>query len=398
MSLWAPLEENNFKNPYPMYTTLRKKAPVYKAQTGEWIITRYDDVKSILNDKRFISGNKKDWVEKRIPYFKSKEKDFEPIAEAINTFLLFLNPPHHTKIRKLVASAWDDRNVDEIIKNNIELLLSKPADDFDIIKDYAQPLPAMTIARIMGIPLEDYEILRSKGNHLLKVLDLYISLKEMILVNDASRFFVDYFRNQIQKIRLNPNFGLISKIISKSKASDQSVTEEEIISLCIFLFLAGEETTVSLIGNGLVNLSHLPEERNLLIRNNELLDSGLEELLRFDSPVHLLGRIAVQDIRFRDQIIKKGDVCTLCIASANRDESVFESADNIVLDRNPNRHIAFGYGKHFCMGDRLAKKQGKMAIKHFIEKFPSYKIEMNTSMLNNNLSIRSYLSLKLQHP
>lgn len=398
MSLWAPLEESNFKNPYPMYAALRKEAPVYKAQTGEWIITKYKDVKNILKDNRFISGNKKDWVDKGVDYFKSKEIDFKPIAEAINAFLLFLNPPYHTTTRKLITTAWDDRQVEYVINENIETLLNKEKADFDIIKDFAQPLPAMTIARIMGIPIEDYEMLRSKGNELLRVLDLYITFKEMVTINDAAHFFVDYFRAQVETKKKQPDNALISKIIEEAKRNESSVSDEEIISLCIFLFLAGEETTVSLIGNGLLNLESFPDQKQLLLDEPAMIEQGIEELLRYDSPVHVVGRIATEEVRFGEQVIRKGDVCTLCLASANRDEDYFDNANELMINRSVNRHLAFGYGKHFCLGDWLARKQGRMAISSFLDKFPDYKIDENSLLLNNNLSIRSYLSIKLQHP
>jgi len=393
--LWAPLDEANFHDPYPMYKRLRKEAPIYKSQTGEWIFTRYDDILEVLKDKRFLSGSKKDWVEKGIEYFDNKEKDFRSIGDAIDSFLLFINPPRHTVLRKVVAKAWNNREVEEIISNNISSLLSDANKDFDIVKGYAQPLPAMTIAHIMGIPIKDYEVLRSKGNELLKVLDLYISLKELVEVNRAASFFVKYFQNEIERKQNDPKEDLISKIILESNRSGANLSIEEITSLCIFLFLAGEETTVSLIGNGLLNLSENKSQLELLTSGKVEWKQGVEELLRYDSPVHIVGRIASENMLFKNSEIKKGEICTLCLASANRDEDKIEEPEKLNVKRSPNRHLAFGSGIHFCLGDWLAKKQGELAIKAFIERFEDYDIDKSSLILNKNLSIRSYLQMRV---
>ncbi|MEM7107117.1 MAG: cytochrome P450 [Bacteroidota bacterium] len=393
MRLWKPLLPENIANPYPMYAVLRESNPVHKAQTGEWVITKYEDIKAILQDKRFLSGSKKTWVQKGITYFKNKDQDLSQIGKAIDTFLLFINPPGHTKIRKLVSLAWSDKAVDHIIKSNLKTLLSQKSGRIDIINELAQPLPALTISTIMGIPLVDAELLRAKGASLLKVLDLYISLKELVQVDKSASFFVDYFAKHITRKRKHPADDLTSSIIRQNNALHEPASVNELISLCIFLFLAGEETTVSLIGNGLLNLDSWPKQKDLIARNPREWPSAINELLRYDSPVHVVGRVAGTDISFKNVEFQKGDVITLCIASGNRDSARFIHPNVLNIHRKNNRHLAFGSGAHFCMGDWLAKRQGELALRAFLEKYPQYTLEKKDLTWNNNLSIRSLQSL-----
>ncbi|TRX60824.1 cytochrome P450 [Fulvivirga sp. M361] len=398
-SLWNPLDTKNISDPYPMYARLRKEQPVYKAQTGEWIITKYEDVKSLLKNKDFISGNKMDWVKKGIEYFNNKDLDLSAIGEAINSFLLFLNGDQHLQARRLITRAWDDREVDDIIDSNISHLLHcvKGNKEFDLIEKFAQPLPAMTISKIMGLPMEDYEMLRAQGNHLLKVLDLYLTLKDMVEIERSAHFLVDYFGQHITRKRQHPENDLTSKIIKLNEEGPQVVSDRALTSLCLFLFLAGEETTVSLIGNGMLNLFRHQDQLQLLTNDQNLMAGAIEELLRYDSPVHVVGRIASKNTLFKGYEIKKGEICTLCLASANRDEDTYDQAAQFNIQRDPNRHLAFGNGIHFCLGDWLAKRQGALAFSSLIKlNLGLTDSTVNSIEWNKNLSIRSLKRLNVK--
>ncbi len=394
--LWNPLLADNIMDPYPMYAILRDSSPIHKAQTGEWVVTKYDDIKAILQDKRFLSGSKKDWVKKGINYFKNKDQDLSQIGKAIDTLLLIINPPRHSELRKLVSLAWSNKAVDNLIKRNIAALLSHKSGTIDVIKELAQPLPAMTISGIMGIPQEDAELLRSKGTALLKVLDLYVSLKELVQVEKSASFFIDYFGRLINEKQKQSANDLTSSIIQKNNELSRPATQNELISLCIFLFLAGEETTVSLVGNGLLNLNRWPKVKDNITINPTKWPAAINELLRYDSPVHVVGRIAGTNISYQGADFKKEDVITLCIASGNRDSARFQHPDVLDIDRKNNRHLAFGSGPHFCMGDWLAKRQGELARNAFLDKNPIYAVDENTMIWNDNLSIRSLRSLHIK--
>lgn len=391
--LWKPWDEGNFQHPYPMYNLLRQEDPIHQAQTGEWIITRYDDVRSILKDPRFVVGNRLDWVKRGIQYLNNKDTDFQAILDAMNSFLLFLNPPQHTRVRKFITTQWNDYALEELIEENInELILQLPTRNFDVVTDFAQQLPALTMTRILGIPTTDYKILKAYARALIKALDLYISVKDLVTVHQASHDFIRYFSVLVREQQFSPD-GLLAKIIRENKKQTEPLKDNELISICIFLFTAGEETTSSLIGTGALNLLRHADQLNDLHQTPHQWDLAIDELLRFDPPVQLLGRIASEDIDFQGNIIRKGNTTTLCLGGANRDPSVFASADTLLLTRQQNRHLAFGSGIHFCLGDWLGKLQGKLALKKLIDRYPQLKLSEGELQWNKNLAIRSLSSL-----
>ncbi|GAA0894593.1 cytochrome P450 [Fulvivirga kasyanovii] len=391
MNLWAPLDQENIRNPFPMYATLRREAPVYKSQTGEWIISRYADVKTILKDPRFRSGNKLEWINRGITYFKSKDQDLSAIASAITSFLLLINPPEHTRIRKLITSVWNDREVDQTILENVDSLLNIKSEDntFDIVEDFARPLPNMTICKIMGISMEHYQHLTTLSNNLVKILNLYNSFKDLVRIDSAARDFISFFRELLDIKKQRPDNDLISKLIVANASEREPLSDDALISVFIFLFIAGQETTIGLVSTSLLTLSKYPSQLNTLAGNPELMPNAIDELLRYDGPVHLLGRIASENIELGGHCIKQNDTVTLCLASANRDSRHFENADILDITRQPNRHLAFGSGIHFCLGDWLAKRQGALAIQRFLEVYPTYSIVDHTLQWNDNLSIRT---------
>lgn len=390
-ALWRPWDEENFKNPYPMYRVLQETDPIHFAQTGEWIITRHKDVKAILKDPRFVVGNRLDWLKRSIQYMNSKTMDFQDIAEAMNSFLLFINPPQHTRIRKFIVTQWSNHDVEQVIKENIDQLVKELAGkkDFDLVQDFAQHLPAMTMARILGIPSQDYFKLKNQGFDLIKALDLYISVRDLVTIHYAAHEFINYFRELISQQKYSPQ-GLLSRVCQANLYRAEPLSQNELISICIFLFTAGEETTASLIGTGILNLLTHTSPRD---RQNMNWDLAIDELLRYDPPVHLLGRIASVDVVLDSKCIKRGETITLCLGAANRDKIVFKNPDKIDLLRQHNRHLAFGSGVHFCLGDWLAKLQGKIAIKMLLEVYPNLKIISDKLQWNNNLAIRSLSSL-----
>ncbi|ELR68487.1 putative cytochrome P450 hydroxylase [Fulvivirga imtechensis AK7] len=395
---WNPLDSKNIANPYPLYKELRENAPVFKAHTGEWLITGYPEIRQILKDSQFLVGNKKEWLNKGITYFNQKDQDFSAIADAINTFILLINPPEHTKIRKLVMAAWDDRVVEKIIDENVSSLLKslRGRKNFDAVNDFASHLPAMTIAQIMGIPPEDYVHLRDAGRDMIKAVDPYNTYKDFVVMTDAANHFISYFSSIIAAKTLHPGKDLISKIVVNNQKESPPLSASQLVSLCIFLFIAGEETTIGFVSTSLLNLHKNPEQRQWLTGHMQALPTAIEELLRYDGPVHLLGRIVGEDLEFEGHAMKKGEVATLCLASANRDARQFEQADRFLPQRTPNRHIAFGSGIHFCLGDWLAKKQATIALSRFLKAFPNYQLDMDQIEWNNNLSIRSLKKLMVQ--
>jgi len=390
--LWKPWDTENFSNPYPMYKALQQSDPIHFSQTKEWIITRYEDVRTVLKDNRFVAGNRLDWIKRGIAYLNNKEMDFQAIASAMSHFLLFLNPPQHTRVRKFIHSVWTNRDIEPLIRSGTRDLISQlPKEQVDIVKDFGQVLPALTMANILGIPAADHRYLKSLALNLIKAMDLYISVKDLVLIHQSAKEFIDYFNVTLREKRMKED-GLLFKIIAANAKSEEPLTNNELISISIFLFTAGVETTSGVIGTGVYNLLTRNQWHE---RDTEAWDLCIDELLRYDSPVQLLGRISTEEIELGGKVIPKGSTVTLCLGAANRDPEIFDLPDELILTRSQNRHLAFGSGIHFCMGDWLGKLQARIALEELIKMLPNCSVVNQDLKWNKNLAIRSLTELKV---
>lgn len=387
--LWSPFDPSHIGNPYPMYERLRNEDPVHRSQTGEYIVTRYSDVKSILKSADYRSGNRLEWLTLGIEYFKNRDEDLGNIYKAINSFVLFMNPPDHTVIRNFVMKTWDDREVEGMIERVVETQLQKLTGTFDVVKDFAQPVPAMVICEVLGIPMDEFEYLRSLGVKMIRALDLYHSMKDLVELNEASGDFVKYFG---EFIRRGPRKGLLGKLVSANER-EKLLNEEQMISVAIFLFIAGEETTANSISSALHAFIKTNTYRQLRENHQLLRTTALEEFFRYDGPVHLLGRISKKETLIGNTTIPINSPLTLVIASANRDETEFPNAGSLDISRTPNQHLAFGYGTHFCMGEWLGKLQTRIALEKFISKFSDVRIEPQNITWMKNIAVRGITSL-----
>ncbi len=393
--LWRPFDRKYIANPYAMYKRLREEDPVHWSQTAEWIITRYEDTRNILRSSDFLVGNRFEWLKKGIGYFKYKDMDFTAIENAMQGFILFLNPPHHTRIRKFIHQVWNSRDVEAIVRGNLEHLLSKPLGSFDLVHDLGRPLPAMTIGKILGLPAEDYAYLKEQGFMMIKALDLYISFKDILKINEAAKNFISYFKKVVKEKEINPDEGIVSKLVQLNK-QEGTLKEDELISTCILLFIAGEETSIGLMSTGLYNLLANPKVMDQLRNDHSKIPAAIEELLRYDSPVQIVGRIAGKDTVVGNKQIKAGDTLTICLGSANRDAEIFERPDEFLMDRVDNKHIAFGGGAHYCMGDWLARIQTQLMIETLLNRYKKIELTDTPPDWNNNLAIRTLTTLPVK--
>ena len=397
--LWKPFHLDNIISPYPMYARLRSTDPIHRSQTGEFIVTKYADVKEVLKSASFATGNRLEWLKRGIQYFHNKEEDLRAIYQAMNAFILMLNEPQHMHIRGFISKTWSHRDVDTIIGNNIERLLKslESKTEIDVVAEYAQPLPVLTIAQILGIPTDDYLYLKELGVAMTKALDLYVSFKDLVQINDASKKFIFFFQEQIRLKNQKRDTGLLSQLIEKNKFESPRLTEEQLISIAIFLFIAGEETSASLISTGLYALLMHPDQATLLQHNASKIESAVEEILRYDSVVQLLGRIAREDYLLRGTLVPAGATVTLVIGSANHDEEFFKTPDVFDITRYPNRHLSFGTGVHFCLGDWLGRRQAQLALRALLERFPALSLApQQQPVYYNNLAIRALKQLNVK--
>lgn len=396
-SLWRPLEPDNIGNPYRMYEQLRATDPVYLAQTREYIVTRYDDVKFILKSHSFESGNRLTWLKRGVAYFDNKDEDLRAIYQAMNSFILMLNGEQHTRIRNFVSKTWNNREVEQLVQSNVNTLLNGIRDkEIDFVSDFAQPLPVHTISGILGIPVADTKYLIDLGVAMTRTLDLYVSLKDLVQMNKAAADFISFFREQFRMKYDRPDDGLLSRLIHRNRSENLGLSEDELISIAIFLFTAGEETSASLISNSMLNLLSHPDQLARLREDPGLTESAIEEVLRYDSIVHLLGRVSKEEVMIRDKVIPAGSTMTLVVGSANRDEEVFEHADQFIIDRKPNRHLSFGSGTHYCLGDWLGRRQSQLAIRSFLSRFPAITLPDQKLSWFRNLAVRRLNSLRIK--
>jgi pimeloyl-[acyl-carrier protein] synthase len=394
--LWQPYAPENLRDPYPMYKKLRNTQPVHYAQTKEYIVTGYDDVKEILKSNAFETGNRMEWVRRGVQYLQSKDEDFSALYHAMNSFVLMLNAPQHMKIRTFISRAWDNREVDTIILRNIEKVLAGISEtEFDAVMDFAQPVSLHIISDILGISVKDHRHLHQLGHNMARSIDLYPSMRDLVKINDAAGEFIDFFREQISAKQIHPDEGLLSKLITKNKLEGTGLSEPEIISIAIFLFIAGEETTAGAIGSGIYSLLNHPHELEKLRNDNTLIDTATEEILRHDSIVQLLGRISKTDYTINNTVIPAGSAVTMVVGSANRDETIFDRPDEFKIDRKPNRHLTFGSGPHFCLGDWLGRRELSFSMRAFFEKFRTIQLSEAGPQWNSNLAVRTLKSLKV---
>jgi len=393
--LWRPFELEHIANPYAMYHKLREQDPVHKSQTGEWIITRYEDARNILRSGDFHVGNRFEWLKKSIGYLKDKSYDFTGIEQAMKGFILFLNPPDHTRIRKSLHEVLGGKDVDGIVRANLAQLLHDKTGAFDVVHELSSPLPSMTISKILGLPDPDYITLKAHGAVLIKALDLYLSLRDIKKINEAAVAFVLYFEKIIDQKSKNPDEGLISQLI-RNNESNRELSDEELLSSCIQLFLAGEETSISLISTLFYQLLKSPDSIQQLREDFSKIPSAIEEVIRYDSPVQVVGRLATKDTLMGGKEIKKNDTLTVCLGSANRDPEQFEQPDELIITRSPNRHLGFGGGAHYCLGDWLAREQARITLETFFQNFRDIELESITPIWNNHLAIRCLTRLPVR--
>ena len=391
MSLWRPLDTQNRINPYPMYEQLRSAAPVYRANTGEWILTTYKDVKAILTDRSYGVGNRKEWLHKGVTYLADKQIDLQYILKAIDTFILQLDPPQHTHIRRFITEHWDKDGVNGMIKQHVKVALnaiSQP--EFDLVTDFTSKIPAANLCSIMGLSTQDQQLLHELSHEMIKALDLYVSVKDLVQLNEAAHEFINFFRTKIDARDFGD--GLLKKLYEANKQEGYPLTDEQFISVMIFLFVAGEETSVSFLGLALYHIysNNLQKE----YAGTEHIATRMEELLRYDSPVQVLGRIAGKNTVVGNTKIRRGDTLTLVIGAANRDPEAFDMPHRLMPDRNP-RHLSFGKGIHFCLGDWLARMTAQITIPMFINRFSTLKLVSEPDSWYDNIAIRGFQKLKV---
>ena len=349
------------ENPYLAYEQLRQKDPVHRMRLVEaWALTRYEDVQAVLVDhRRFING------ERNYDYMQYR------------TFL-DLDPPDHTRLRTLVSKAFTPRAVRDLgphIQGLVDELLDAVAgrDRIDLIGDFAFPLPVIVIAEMLGVPAEDREQFRAWSDDIALSVNPLLNPGQIRLVQQATEELFEYFEGIIEQRLQSPQKDMISALLAAEEEGDR-LTREELLSTLMLLLVAGNETTRNLIGNGMLALLKNPAQLQRLRDNPDLLDSAINELLRYDSPVQIDSRHTVDEVEIGGKRIPAGKRILALVGAANRDPDVFANADELDIGRSEVSHLSFGRGIHYCLGSPLAILEGRIAIANLLARFSSIRL------------------------
>jgi cytochrome P450 len=369
------LDATFFQDPQPVYAQLRKEGPVRKVALPHgwevWIVTKYDEARAALADPRLLKDGRK------LGQYLDPELlgDQSVFAEALRAHMLSSDPPDHTRLRKLVMKAFTSRRVEalrpriEAITDELleEMAANAPTDGtpIDLINSFAFPLPMTVICELLGVPFEDRDDFRTWST--VAVADNPTEEE----LRSASYAMAGYLSQLIARKRAEPEDDLLTGLV-QAREDDDRFDENELIAMTFLLLLAGHETTVNLIGNGVVALLRDPGQLARLRSDLSLVPGAVEEMLRYDGPVNLATlRFASETVLISDVEIAPGEIVLVSLGSANHDPSRFDDADRLDVGRAAQGHLAFGHGIHYCVGAPLARLEGEIAFRKLLTRFPS---------------------------
>ncbi|GAA2134315.1 cytochrome P450 [Actinomadura napierensis] len=356
---YEPWSAEFVANPYPVFATLRDERPAFFHEpTGQWVVSRYEDVDALLRDRRL--GRSYLHVAGHEEFGQEPEAEFlKPFWDLVRAGMLDVEPPTHTRLRRLVSKAFTARMV-EGLRPTVRRLAEEAAGALaaegggDLIAEVAEPLPVTVIAEMLGVPAADRPLLRPWSADICGMYELNPPEEAQRTAVRAAVEFSDYLRELARSRRKEPCDDLISALAQVVDEGDR-LTEDELIGTCVLLLNAGHEATVNATGNGWWTLFRNPGELERLRRDGSLVPTAVEELMRYDTPAPMFERWVLEDITVAGVDIPRGAEVALQFASANRDPEVFADPDRLDLARDPNPHITFGLGIHYCLGAPLAR-------------------------------------------
>jgi cytochrome P450 len=381
-------------DPYEQLKALREIGkPVWHEGMQIFLAARHSDANDVFRNKslgRIFTG-------------KSPEFEWETFNWLHSDSILDSEPPKHTRLRSLVAKAFN-RNKIEGMRPAVERITQqllgaidekvKSGENFDLIADYAEPLPVKIIADLLGFPESEEHLLRPWSQSIVKMYEVNPSEQYQIEAKKAAGEFAEYVRNLAEHRKTNPGQDLITDL-AMVEENGEKLNSHELVATCVLLLNAGHEASVNAFGNGMVAALERPDQAELLRKNSRAItETALEEFMRFDAPLHLFERTATVDTELGGVKIEKGQKIAALIGSANRDSSVFERADEMDLTRDPNPHIGFGAGIHFCLGAPLARLEMSVSLPALWEKYPNMQLA-GTPVRRPTFVLRGYESVSI---
>ena len=394
LSLFHLLDPDVLADPYPLYHRLQTENPVFwDSYMHAWVVTRYADVVRVLRD---FSAARIRTAEQLSAMDLS---ELNPMARVMVKQMLFMDPPAHKRIRSLASAAFTPQRVEALqshIKDIVRDLLVKVKGmgRMDVIADLAEPLPCIVTAEMLGVPVEDHPRLKLWSQDFAEMLGNFEHNAACVpRILKSTEDMTAYFRAAMRKENLRPD-GLVSSLTNAEIDGDR-LTEEEVIANCIITMIGGQETTTNLIASGTLTLLRNPAELEKLRGNLSLIPSAVEELLRYESPVQHTARLAPEDTILGGKLIRQRQAVIAVMAAANRDPERFPDPDRLDITREDNRHLAFGWGAHFCFGGPLARLEAQIVFEEMLKWFPHWSLEPIPLVWRTNLGIRGLTSLQL---
>ncbi len=385
-------------DPYPIYRELRENDPVHWEESLQtWVLTRYSDVSSVLNDKRF-SSNRVSQARERFP-----DPELAPLFDTLAHLMLQRDEPDHARLRGLIQAAFLRTSIEQwepSIQSRVQALLDTglAKGSMDFMQEFAVPLPLLVISEIVGIPAQDRHRVKAWCDDFSRVaLNFYahITPEQLRRGLDSVLAFREYLRGKVDPLRVSPSKDLLTSLV-QAEHEHSRLTLDELLANALLLMNAGNETTTQLLGNGLAALLQHPDQLQKLRDDRSLIPNAVEEFLRYDSPVQFLGRVASEDVELREKKIHRGQIVLVIMGSANRDPEQFPDPDRLDVTRTGNNHLAFGHGRHFCAGSNLARLEARLAFGTILDRLKTIELETTDLKRQDNFNLRGFRHLPIR--
>ena len=387
--LWSPALRDD---PYPYYDRLRAEAPVHRSHLGPWLLARHSDGEGVLRGfRRFANIDPVAWH--------GAEAAPRPLHAVMRRFFLFRHPPDHTRLRTLVAKAFTPRAV-EHLRGRIEEIVEERLDaagragGMDVVADFVFPVPVRVICEMLGVSADERDRLRAWTQPLAAVLDSFPDPERLDAAESAVAEFSGWLRDRIRDRRENPIDCILSGLIAAEEVGDR-LTEDEIVATSILLIAAGHETTTHLITNAVFAVLRHPEAAATLREAPALATSAVEETLRWESPVKIVPRVALEDVEIGGHRIASGEIVAVLVGATNRDPERFANPHRFDIHRGDDGHLSFGHGIRFCIGAPLARLEAAIALNALVRREPGARLAGERLEWLPGLTFRSLRSLRV---
>jgi cytochrome P450 len=393
--------DETLQDPYPTYTRLLEEGPLHYVDVGSkwavWSVFGHAECSSIAKDPRLSAKRAQQML---LPLPLSRQSEFSELARMLSLWLIFMDPPEHTRLRKLLNKGFSPAAV-EGLRPQVEAIVDrmlqplKAGSEIDLMREFANPMPVRIISEMLGVPQEMHDTFVGWS----RAIALFRGSPDRTVehaqgAQDALIEMTNFFRKAVAERRRNKGSDLISLLIDIEE-DGEVLTEEELYAQCIALLFAGHETTRNLIGNGMYTLLKNPEQTAELRANPDMIRTAVEEILRYESPVQFTARVLKEDIEVCGQRIPQKWTMLCMLGAANRDPKRFKEPNQLDLKRLNNQHLAFSAGPHFCIGGQLARLEGQVALLNLVQRFPEMKLTGPRPVWASTFGLRGLNSLQV---